>query len=51
MNTAKQKEMASKHVSQNEFIAQAVAAAARVAIQTMTTTCTSRQDNAEFMMD
>ena len=35
MNTAKQKKMASEQISQNEFIAQAVTEAARVAIQTM----------------
>ena len=35
--------MASEQISQNEFIAQAVAKAARAAIQTMGTADTSRQ--------
>ena len=38
--------MTSKQRSQNEFITQVVAEAARVAIQTMATARTSRQDNA-----
>ena len=42
--------MTSEQISQNEFITQAVAKGARVAIQIMATTCTSRQDNAELMM-
>ena len=42
--------MTSKQISQNEFIAQAVAEAARVAIQTMATTGMARQENAEIKM-
>ena len=45
MNTTKQKKMASKQISQNEFIAQAVAEAARVALQTMAMVSIPRQGN------
>ena len=38
--------MASKQISQNEFITQSVAKAARMAIQTKVAASTSRQDNA-----
>ena len=38
--------MASKQISQNDFIAKAVSEAVRVAIQTMAPVSTSRQDNA-----
>ena len=38
--------MGSEQISQNKFIIQAVAKAARVAIQTMAAAGTSRQDNA-----
>ena len=36
--------MASEQISQNEFIAQAVAEATRIAIQTMATTGMARQE-------
>ena len=42
--------MASEQISQHEFIAQAVAEATRVAIQTMATTGMARQENAEIKM-
>ena len=42
--------MASKQIGQNKFLMQAVAEGARVAIQTMATACTSRQDNAGLNM-
>ena len=40
-----------KKISQTKFIAQAVAKAARVAIQAMVATSTSRQDNAGLKMN
>ena len=43
--------MASKQISQNKFVTQAVAKAARAAIQTMATTGTSRQDKAGLKMN
>ena len=42
--------MASEQINHNEFIAQAVAKAARVAVQTMAMASTSRQDNAGLKM-
>ena len=42
--------MASEQISQNEFIAQAVAEATRVAIQAMATTSKARQENAGTKM-
>ena len=42
--------MASEQISQNEFITQAVAKAARVTIQTMAMANTSRQYNAGLKM-
>ena len=42
--------MPSEQISQNEFIAQAVAEAARAASQTMAVASTSRQENAGFKM-
>ena len=50
MNTAKQKRMASKQISQNEFVAQAVAKAAKVAMQAMAMASTSRQDSTGLKM-
>ena len=42
--------MASKQISQNDFITQAVAEAARVAIQTMAVASTQRQGNRGLKM-
>ena len=50
MNAAKQKKMASKQISQNKFITQAVAKAAKAAIQTMAMASTSRQANVGLKM-
>ena len=42
--------MASEQISQNEFIAQAIAEATRVAIQTMAMTGMARQENPGIKM-
>ena len=42
--------MASEKISQNEFIAQAVAEAMRMAVQTMATAGMARQENAGIKM-
>ena len=43
--------MASKEISQSEFIVEAVAEVTRAAIQTMAVASTSRQDNAGLKMN
>ena len=50
MNTAKQK-MASEQISQNEFITQLVAEAARVVIQTMAMASIPWQDSTGLKMN
>ena len=49
MNTGQQKKLASKQISRNEFTVQAVAEAARVAIQTIDMASTPRQDNTRLI--